>query len=244
MQFILLKIIRRHHGNLTNFFFDRNGKRPQIGLDNSDVEYFEKQLSVLNFEAYQAILDSQNLKTAFLSWSKLKKRFTSRIEIDDVKMELEEKKTVKYFFLQHYLFSLLLSADKGDMMLSGELKRDLSFLKNHLLPHDIISDFKRKKHKDDKPRSIDETREEAYFMVAENAQKYRDKAFFSITLPTGLGKTYAAYNAAVILQNAFSEQTGQVPRIVYVLPFTPSVFDIISRKIDSFWSIMDVKGST
>jgi CRISPR-associated endonuclease/helicase Cas3 len=223
IEFILLKIIKRHHGNLTNFFADKEN-RPQIRFDSNDIEYFERQLSVLDFEAYQKILEDQNLKVLFIDWDKIKLRFSKKTEFDDAKMALEELKEVKYFFLQHYLFSLLLSADKGDMMLDGDFKRDLSFIENHRLPLNIINKYKDWKHRDTMPRAIDITREEAYNMVADNAKKYSEKAFFSITLPTGLGKTYAAYNVAVTLQNAFADQTGKTPRIVYVLPFT-SIID-------------------
>ncbi|MBK8562487.1 MAG: DEAD/DEAH box helicase family protein [Saprospiraceae bacterium] len=49
--------------------------------------------------------------------------------------------------------------------------------------------------------------------------------FFSITLPTGFGKTFCAYNAAFLLQKKFATANdGSVPRIIYALPFT-SVID-------------------
>ena len=224
IRFILLKIIQRHHGNLTNFFVSRGSNKLQIQLDDDSIAFLEKQIEQQDFELYQNILNEQNLTTNKSSWEKIKTDLSSGRRFVKIQSALENQKEVKYFFLQHYLFSLLLSADKGDMMLNGDMKRDLAFLKNHQLPLSIIDNFKTWKHKDQEPRPIDRTREEAYRMVADNAHKYRDKAFFSITLPTGLGKTYAAYNTAVILQNAFVEQTGQVPRIVYVLPFT-SIID-------------------
>lgn len=223
LSFILLKIIRRHHGNLNNFFTSQKGEL-QIQLDDSDITFLEKQIEQQDFGAYQKILDEQNLSTNRSSWEEVKTYFSSGRRFVKIQSAFEAQKEIKYFFIQHFLFSLLLSADKGDMMLDGNLKRDLSFIENHRLPLSIITKYKEWKHKDDKPRAIDFTREEAYNMVVSNAQKYSKKAFFSITLPTGLGKTYAAYNVAVTLQNAFADQTGKTPRIVYVLPFT-SIID-------------------
>ncbi len=224
LSLILLKVIRRHHGHLTNFFTSVRGDN-QILLEQKDIDYFEKQLEVRDFDLYQKILDTQDLKiTKIIDWQTAKERLSSARRLSKLQTELKSRKDVRYFILQHYLFSLLLSADKGDMMLSGDAKKDLTFLKNHLLPQNIIDDFKAEKHKNDKPRAIDLTREKAYKMVAENAKTHQSKGFFSITLPTGLGKTYAAYNTAVILQNTYFEQFGQVPRIVYVLPFT-SIID-------------------
>jgi CRISPR-associated endonuclease/helicase Cas3 len=223
LSFILLKIIRRHHGNLNNFFTSQKGEL-QIQLDDSDIIFLEKQIAQQDFEAYQKILNEQNLTTFKSSWEQIKTELSSGRRFVKIQTAFEAQKEVKYFFVQHFLFSLLLSADKGDMMLDGDLKRDLSFIENHRLPLNIINNYKDGKHKDGKPRAIDIIREEAYNMVADNAKKYSGKAFFSITLPTGLGKTYAAYNVAVTLQNAFAEQTGKTPRIIYVLPFT-SIID-------------------
>ena len=229
VRFILLKIIQRHHGNLTNFFVStankhNGGEKLQIQLDVDSIAFLEKQIEQQDFELYQNILNEQSLTTDKNCWAHIKTELLSGRRFTKIQSAFEAKKEVKYFFLQHFLFSLLLSADKGDMMLNGDTKSELSFLKNHKLPLSIIDNYKDWKHSGQEPLPIDKIREEAYLLVAENVNKYKEKAFFSITLPTCLGKTYTAYNAAVILQNAFFDQSGQVPRIVYVLPFT-SIID-------------------
>ena len=97
---------------------------------------------------YQNILNGQGLTTDKNSWEIVKKDLSNGRRMMRIQSAFEAQKEVKYFFLQHFLFSLLLSADKGDMMLDGDTKRDLVFLKNHLLPFPIINDFKAWKHKD------------------------------------------------------------------------------------------------
>ena len=111
----MLKIIRRHHGNLTNFFKGAKGEL-QIQLDDYSIEYLEKQIEQQNFDAYQSILTKQNLTTFKGSWENVKSELSSGRRFLKIQSAFETKKDVKYFFLQHYLFSLLispLSADKS-----------------------------------------------------------------------------------------------------------------------------------
>ncbi len=222
LGYILLKIIRRHHGNLNNFFKDSD-ERPQILLNELEIEDLDKQIEHLDFELYQQILDSQKILIDKNNWPEIKSHFSSGRRLNKIEISFERQGNIKYFFLQHLLFSLLLSADKGDMMIDRSEKENL-IKENQLLPNSIIDNYKKEKHKNDKPRDLDKVREEAYQLVTTNAISHSQKGFFSITLPTGLGKTYCAYNTAIILQNAYHEQHGTQPRIVYVLPFT-SIID-------------------
>lgn len=222
LGFILLKIIRRHHGSLNNFFKD-SGENPQIQLTQYDIDYLEKQIQYQDFDLYQKILDSQNLSVRKDNWQEIKSNLSSGRKLSKIEATLAQQKDIKYFLLQHFLFSLLLSADKGDMMIDRSGKENL-IKENQLLPHGLIGSYKQEKHKDDKARALDVVREEAYQLVQKNALIHAHKGFFSITLPTGLGKTYGAYNTAIILQNAYYGQFGVRPRIIYVLPFT-SIID-------------------
>ena len=223
LRLILFKIIQRHHGNLTDFFISKS-KKQQFELKDYTVNYLEKQISALDFSSYSAILATHNLNADAKDWDNVKALVPSPRRIPKHFASLGSKKDVRYFFLQHYLFSLLLSADKGDMMLPSQEQRVLDFVPVEGFPSDLIDAYKAEKHGKEYKYNLDRSREEAYQVVTANAKIHAQKGFFSITLPTGLGKTYAAYNAALILQQAYYEQTGCMPRIVYVLPFT-SIID-------------------
>ena len=236
IEYILLKVIRRHHGYLTNLITD-SGNRPQILLDNNNIEYLEMQLSKLAFDSYQDILLNHGYKVAISDWENVKAKFISARQINKIKTEISQEKNAKYFFLQHYLFSLLLSADKGDMMLSKAGDKWSIIKENQLFDIGMI-DFYKKKIFSKTSKNIDKDREDAYQQIAINAKKYNAENFFSITLPTGMGKTFSAYNAAIILQNEFVIQSdGKKPRIIYCLPFT-SIIDqnseIISDVVNKF----------
>lgn len=224
LRFILLKIILKHHGNLSNFWTDKN-KNPQIYLEEEQLEILEKQLDKLDFELYQKILDPQGLRASRQDWAAIKELVTDSDRLDDEEIAFEDRKDIRYFFLQHFLFSLLLSADKGDVKLPRYVPKNEFIRENALLPEWLIEKFKDKTLGGKKGSSLNDQREEAYQLIAKNCLANATQNFFSITLPTGMGKTFAAYNVAVILQNEYARQTGgKRPRIVYCLPFT-SIID-------------------
>ena len=224
LRFILMKIILKHHGNLSNFWVDKGGNK-QIHLEEDGVTFLEKQLARHDFILYQKILDPQKLAVNRENWNVIKALVTDGELIDNEEFRFEDKKDIRYFFLQHFLFSLLLSADKGDVKLPTGISKSEFIKENRLLPLWLIQRFKEKEFAQTLESKLNDQREEAYQLVAKNCLENAAKNFFSITLPTGMGKTFTAYNVAVILQNEYSKQTGgKKPRIVYCLPFT-SIID-------------------
>lgn len=211
---VLINIVNRHHGNLPDW--EPQGKNPFF-LTESDLEKFTKQIEYLNFDLFSDIIVPQNLKILKDNWQELIKPYQKLLLISKTKRELKNANTYQYFFLQHFLFSLLLSADKGDVMLT---KKNV-IVPNIRFQHDLIDNYKQFKFKDSEQKPIDKERENAYREIAKNIKKYSGENFFSITLPTGLGKTFSAYNAAIILQNEIKKYN---PRIIYCLPFT-SIID-------------------
>jgi CRISPR-associated endonuclease/helicase Cas3 len=240
IEYIMLKVISRHHGNLTDFAESHNNKTPQIALTTYDEEVLDVQISHLNFDLYQKILEDNGYKISISQWEPIKSIFKSSRKVNNTKQQLYRESTYRYFFLQHYLFSLLLSADKGDMMIAKESDKNIYIKPNRCIPTDIISYYKSLSFKSDLKKPIDYYREVAYQDIQSNSVKLAKSNFFSITLPTGLGKTLSAYNAAITLQHQFYNQTeGFVPRIIYCLPFTSiidqnsqimaEIFDLFSR---------------
>lgn len=236
IEYIVLKVIRRHHGYLTNLIEDKNNNS-QIFLNEESKMELDSQIDNLPFELYQNIL----LKTDFIiergEWDNIKAKFGSLRQIEKNKNKLYQEKDSKYFFLQHYLFSLLLSADKGDMMVGKSENKWNIISENKLFSTEMVSFYKQKTLKNE-GKSIDIDRECAYQDITSNTKKYASNNFFSITLPTGMGKTFSAYNAAIILQNEFVEKSEyKKPRIIYCLPFT-SIIDqnsaIFSQIVSSY----------
>ena len=221
---ILLKVIRRHHGYLTNFS-ETESKKPQIALEPEwDIPELEEQLTNFNIECYQKQLPDYDLSVNLAKWPVIRDRYKNPLLVPNLRMRLQKVNDLRYFFLQHFLFSLLLAADKGDMMIELDANKCEFIKPNRLLPESLVDDYKAHLFEGKTPKKIDLLREEAYQTVSKNVVLFANKSFFSLTLPTGLGKTFAAYRVAILLQHIAQKQTGQTPRIIYCLPFT-SIID-------------------
>ncbi|GJM34628.1 MAG: CRISPR-associated helicase/endonuclease Cas3 [Saprospiraceae bacterium] len=225
-ELILFKVIKKHHGNLTNFTYsDKN----EITLDEESLELLEKQLDHLDFSLYSKILP-EGISISSEDWSKVKFKYKDILLPEEANDRLEEVNTLRYFFLQHYLFSLLLSADKGDVMTQNK-----SIIRsNRIFPTNLVGAYKKHTFCNQAIKSIDLAREEAYQAIGGNAKQFYKEHFFSITLPTGMGKTFSAYNAAIQLQNLSKGN----PRIVYCLPFT----SVIDQNVQVLAEIFEYNG--
>ena len=240
---ILLKVIRRHHGYLTNFS-ETASKKPQLALEPEwDVPELEEQLTHFNPVQYETILANNGLTVDLTKWPVIRDKYKSALLVPTLRMRLQKANDLRYFFLQHFLFSLLLSADKGDMMI--ELTADKhEFIKpNRLLPESLVDAYKAHLFAGKTPRSIDLLREEAYQTVTQNVALYGDRSFFSLTMPTGLGKTFTAYRIAIQLQHRIQAQTGQTPRIIYCLPFTSIIDQNAQILVEMFEKYQELGGT-
>ena len=124
-------------------------------------------------------------------------------------------------FTVYLLFSALIDADKKDAARVQETSRGD-------IPPNIVDTYA-KKLEDSSP--MKNTRKQVYEEVI--SRKFpTDTGIFSITAPTGSGKTLSALNFAVKLRSAL----GGKRRIIYVLPFTSIIdqnFDIISQVLSA-----------
>lgn len=214
---ILLEIIKRHHGDLHNF--DVNEFNLEI---NGDWDRIPEQWRHCDKTDYALILSQHGFQIPESIEDILKKYDGAKLMI---KLELGKSlpaSDLRPYLLTLFLFSLLLAADKGDLMLDGESRFKVGQL--ILFAPDTVHKYKKVMFGDAPIKPIDVEREEAFQLVQQNVIQHPDAPFYSITLPTGLGKTLTAFNAAFVLQNQISETKGYTPKIIYCLPFT-SVID-------------------
>lgn len=214
---ILLEIIKRHHGDLHNFGIEEfstevNGDNERIPIqwmhcDKTDFAFILSQQGFLLPESIEDILKKFNGAKLMIS-----------LEMED----FLPAPNLHPYILTLFLFSLLLAADKGDLMLGGESRSQIG--EQQLFRTDTVSHYKSIAFAGKEIKPIDRLREEAFQLVERHVRDHPDAPFYSITLPTGLGKTLTAFNAAFVLQNQIAERKGYTPRIIYCLPFT-SVID-------------------
>lgn len=211
-KLLIFLILLCHHGDLKSLelvnFNILNRKCDLIKISEKiDYNKMTKMLNKINLTVNYA-----NIENIFCSFSVRSLR--NNIE------EIKKKKSCETYLKTLYLYSILLSADKGDVM----LKEDFIFERIKFIP-DIIDKYKNKLIID--KEGINNKREEAYKVCIENLSNNLDKNFFTITLPTGLGKTLISLNIAFKLKyNRFTNF-----RIIYCLPFT-SIIDQNAKIIE------------
>ena len=208
-RFILFEVIKRHHGNLKNF------NNNEFFISNEyEQKNIKEQLEHFNLKYFDLIIKEHGLT---IDDDILEKSSQLVFKGRNIANELQKLLSINdpnNYFLTLLLYSILLSSDKGSVMLE---RKDI--IQNHTeINANIIDKYKNKCINKDK--EIDSLREQAYNTINKNIDKYSDNNFFSITLPTGLGKTFSAYNAAFKLRN----KIGNNFKIIYCLPFT-SIID-------------------
>lgn len=208
IHLIIYEVIRRHHGDLMNF---NSFLFTKAFIDEQNEKYFRDQFKSIDFSLYsENVLGLLNFINP--EFDVLKKRHGRQRKFNRLLEDVASQKTVNHYLKIQFIYSLLLSADKGDVMLSDKER----ILKRFVIPANIIDHFKQTIPSG---KAIDKTREDAYQTVLKNLETYLCQNFFSITLPTGLGKTFTAYKAALRLK-----EENPNHRIIYCLPFT-SIID-------------------
>ncbi len=231
LRAILLEIVKRHHGDLRNFddrFILEPDRESQLKQQWAKADKEDYNLIIEPF-GFSLPVEIDSLLSSYGS-ARMARKLNRELPAQDIKPYLQTL----------FLFSLLLAADKGDMMLE---RRD-GIGRVHLFDSKAVSGFKIKEFGDTPSKPIDLIREEAYQRVEQNISQHRGSPFYSITLPTGLGKTLTAFNAALKLQNELTEEYREkgyptIPRIIYCLPFT-SVIDQNAQILESILSAIGI----
>lgn len=213
-QLILLMVIKKHHGNLQNF------TPSNFAIAKDDIEgrreLLEKIFEVIPLDNFVKTIEPLGrLKHEQISLDTIFKRFSKKRAIQKLLSGLSKQPSVEPFLKTIFLYSLLLSADKGDVKL---MTKEQAFNRTNI-SSDIIDQFKNSSNVSG-GKKIDAIRQEAYELVLSNLKQNPFHYFYTITLPTGLGKTFSAYKAALWLK----EHHFPNHRIVYCLPFT-SIID-------------------
>lgn len=215
-QLILLMIIKKHHGNLQNFSTCNFCFPPTTPASVEQRNLLVRRFQALPMDSFvRCIQPIGRLKLEDPDIEVILSRFDKSLPVARILKALDKQKSVLPFLSTIYLYSLLLSADKGDVKLTDKHK----VFERTPIRSTIIDDFKKSPNLET-GKPIDKLRELAYQTVLNNLRDKPTQQFYTITLPTGLGKTFTAYKSALWLK----ENHYPHHRIVYCLPFT-SIID-------------------
>lgn len=238
LPLIIYNVIINHHGSLENFsenlpYSFKNVTRENMSsnlLEKVDIAYNQMKDIKLNMDAIIEDMSVLGIKQEFIDF------MNATHVIEDVlgklkKLDLQSRRSLKShdnYFIHQMLYSALIFADKlsaADIPLISE--QYVSFQELN-----IARKAKFTKSND----TIDIVREEIFNNVVNKLEKeYNNSRIFSITAPTGTGKTITGFFAALKLK----ELLGDDRKIIYSLPFT----SIIEQNYERIYDLFDnVKG--
>ncbi len=233
-------IVKHHHGNLDDIKNDADSD--QLFKEFSNIR---EQISDIRKKEYEIEKIYSNLFVEsgievgkiFNFFYQYEKNYLSPDELDKIiksirkdtyyfNKESSDQTEMLHFLITQILYSVLIDSDKKH---AGRVEA----IQRHSLPQDIVEQYKaRSEFQKENESNINKIRNDIFDSVIKNIQKHPDQKIFSITAPTGTGKTLASLAAALKIKNKFSPQ----PRIIYALPFTSiidqnfSVFDDVLQK--------------
>jgi len=225
LPFFAFIAVRRHHVNLIDIYDELTLiDNDNIRILNNQIESIDNsKFSILAQKLYQAGLKIVLNKEIIKDW------------INEFIMELKSIKRrirgfdfeVHDFITLNMLYSLLLDADKSDVVI-----RDISlFEQRESIAGNLVDNYKAQNIFEDFP--INDLREKAYheimYSIINPAQR-----IYSINLPTGLGKTLTSLSFALKLR----DKLGFNHRIIYSLPF----LSIIDQNSLVFESVIKANG--
>jgi len=153
---------------------------------------------------------------------------------------IKKNPTAELYFIINYFFSLLIEADKLDA--SGTpfyerkplpvdaVNRYIGSISEHLPPLDEILGTEQNL-----------LRNKVRQMVLDrlNDPEITSQKIFSLSAPTGIGKTLTALDFALRLRKKIKEKEGREPQIIYALPFV----NIIEQALDVYKKVLEPSGT-
>lgn len=191
--------VRAHHGHLRRFV---------DGATLLETDVLGQQLAAIHEGLASALPHGSEAlseaKALIVNWPlksfKLKKTLSS---VPDP--------SIGYLIL-NALFSCLIDADKLTTTLVNKALPSRADL-----PDNLINRYRQLHSFPD--HKLNPLREQFYRELQESAREIELGGCYTITAPTGIGKTLAVLNAALTLRSRIEAKHGYRPRIIYALPF-------------------------
>ncbi|MFX0548657.1 CRISPR-associated helicase Cas3' [Hathewaya histolytica] len=228
LPLIIYDSILHHHGRVKNP--KENLPKGLRGLDFRDeielvekVEIAKDQINNIknNKEFIIKDYESVGLHKEFLSFLELNNLEEILTKLKRIHHRELKKKNSKIYFNQQLQYSALIASDK--LSAAGVKLPELK----HRAYKFLDKSRKRTISKGNKESTINKIRTEIFNKVNINMEtSYKEHSIFSITSPTGTGKTYSGFFAALKLKELLKDNR----KIIYSLPFTSIInqnFDVV-----------------
>lgn len=233
LPLMIYSVIINHHGSLESFSknlpnsFKNLSKEnfPPNVLKNVNIGYVQIEDIKNNMNAIIMDMSKLGIKqgfTEFLNTSFIMEDTLCKLKKLDL-LSVRNLKCEKNYFVHQILYSSLISADKisaANIPIFSEKYTSFQEI------------YKARQTKFGKPKfSIDSIRTEIFENVLQKLEAvYKNNRIYSITAPTGTGKTITGFCAALKLK----DMLGEDRRIIYSLPFT----SIIEQNYESIYNLL------
>lgn len=235
---LVLIAVKRHHGSIENL-------EKELSFSNDDLDNFSEQIRSIDNESIELIISELlidcKVKTTWKEFVSYWQGNTFQREMRDFKIisfkfrypKLEEPSRIALFNFFQVVYSALMYADKNDVILDeNRFNHKQTDITN------CLEQFREKKGFNVAQTEIDRLKNEAYFNTLEHLGKVfrSEQHLYSITLPTGLGKTLTAYAVADKLRQLSGNADA---KIVINIPFT----SIIDQNFDVYRQVLGCDSS-
>lgn len=230
--------VKRHHGRLNNL-------SDEILIDSEWRELLPELAGSVNSGLVQPFIDELAQGYDFAaSWPEFLQFIYDETYdeiLDDFSFDilqsglkkLSSDVRVSLYYFHHTVFSALLFADKNEVIVSSRQKVECIDVE------EMINVFRDKKGFNTPSSDINLLKNESFFSSIDNLEKVfkKDLHIYSVTLPTGLGKTITAYMLADKLRKLAGLKQG---RIIINIPFT----SIIDQNFNVYADILQTNDSS
>lgn len=230
--------VKRHHGRLTNL-------SDEILIEDEWRELLTELVESINAENTQNLIDvllsDYHFRIDWIDFVEFIKNETYNSVFDDFSFDFlqdryfEEKGEAKIslFYIHQLIYSALLFADRNEVIITENSENvNQSDIINKIAEYRNRNNFNHPKSK------IDQLKNEAFFSSVEHLQMVFDKNqhIYSVTLPTGLGKTITAYNLADKMRKLIGFDDS---KIIINIPFT----SIIDQNFEVYSEILQTSNT-
>ncbi|WP_181305986.1 CRISPR-associated helicase Cas3' [Rufibacter sp. XAAS-G3-1] len=226
--------VKRHHGKLKNFVdeFDITSKSDELQEQLISFQEAEVQEILTHFAIQLPVKYSlQNFKEYIISKSYEKDMldfYMDEFTWGDYENVPSETK-ISYFYAHQLLYSCLLFADKTDVILQENQQEKA------LLEENLVQRFRKEKEFETARTELDGKKNQAYCEAIDNLQEVFSpyQHIYSLTLPTGLGKTITSFAVALEMKKLLDAPDT---KLIVAIPFTSIIdqnFDVYKQIINS-----------
>lgn len=223
-------IVKRHHGNLKDAEDEIRELRDEDTLQVIDLQIKSLEISELKL-VYERLLHGYNISFDIDVFCNEYRSIAKEIlkNRNNFVAFLREEQFTGYYLMTLTLYSILINSDKIDAS-SIDVSCEIE------ISSELVDKYKVEKGFQNSESVMNKVRNEIYDEVTDSIEKLNlNNKIYSISVPTGSGKTLTSLSFALKLKARLREEKRIKAKIIYSLPF----LSIIDQNYDVFEDVFN-----